>query len=311
MGIGGTDILGRLNWHALASLGDGAGPRGGSLGVAYRGWRWAPSLQVFSALERPSSQRFMPVHGMDRERRGAELALIFENRGTLPFTLGPFVSYERIVSMEAERETVSRSFSGAFTSIRKRWSRGEDWSLAAQMKLRGGFGRTDDHSWSLARAEIGLAIANPVLPITLRAESGRVGGDPTSLDHLHLGGVTSSIVPAGLDGNRVEQPALPAFRATGNRLTRWRGEVLLFPEAGIRGYIEHTALWDSHRSRSPYLKVTGLEWPIHERVPDALASSLLGRFTLTLGLHRILNETRPDRPMKDRTVFTLSLILRP
>jgi hypothetical protein len=75
IGLEGSDVLGRLNWVAAASLGDAAGPRGGSLVFAYRGLPVEIRAHFFSALEKPGRQRVVRVPEFDQERRGGFLGL--------------------------------------------------------------------------------------------------------------------------------------------------------------------------------------------------------------------------------------------
>ena len=57
LGVEGTDVLGRLDWVAAASIGNDAGPRGGSLAASYRGLPVALSVHAFFAREETGSQR--------------------------------------------------------------------------------------------------------------------------------------------------------------------------------------------------------------------------------------------------------------
>ena len=107
--------------------------------------------------------------------------------------------------------------------------------------------------------------------------------------------------PAGLDCDRLEQPALPGLMATGDHFSRWRGE------AGgmFHAYLEGTQVWNAGGARPPFLRVAGLEVTVLN--PLGLASEeVLKRMRLQVGVHRPL-----DGIMKDRAVATLALVLRP
>ncbi|HEX7552636.1 MAG TPA: hypothetical protein VF378_03725, partial [Geothrix sp.] len=301
LGLGGNDLINRLNWQVLAGLGDGAGPRGGMAGLAWRGWRWAPSLQAFSILEHPSSQSFAPRLGFDRERRGAELALVREDLGRPLSYLRPVVAFEQATPVGAK--TIGRSLWGVDAGLGSFWSlndQGFRTSLAAQEQQ----GRTDGQAWNLARATFTAGWLNPWVPLTVRLEEGHIGGNATVLDRFHLGGVPSSLLPTALDGNRVVQAALPAYTSTGNRLQRLRGELGL----GIfQAYLEHTAVWEDTLPRPSAQRVAGLELDSRNLpVPMEILRRLAGNLTFTLGVHRPL-----DGVMKQRTVGTLSVIVRP
>jgi hypothetical protein len=301
LGLGGNDLLHRLNWQVLAGLGDGAGPRGGMAGIAWRGWRWAPSLQAFSLLERPSSQRFAPVTGFDRERRGAELAFEEEDLGRPRAHIRPVVAFERVEGPEGQ--TTHRSLGGVEAGLGNHWSR-DNQGFLLSAAAREQHGRTAGQTWNLTRAALTLGWLNPWSPLTVRLEEGRITGDPTALDRFHLGGVATSLLPVALDANRVIQAALPAYTATGDRLRRLRGELGLGP---LEAYLEHSTVWDGAQPRPAAQRVAGLELDSRRLgLPLDVLRRLSGNLSFTLGLHRPL-----DGPMKHRTVGTLSVIVRP
>ncbi|MDP1832043.1 MAG: hypothetical protein Q8K67_08285 [Geothrix sp.] len=301
IGAGGNDILHRLNWQVLAGLGNGAGPRGGMAGAAWRGWRWAPSLQVFSLLERPSSQRFAPVAGFDRERRGAELGFRNENLGRPQAFIQPVFAHERVTPAGAD--PFNRSLGGVEAGFASFWSR-DGQGFRARLAGRDQHGHTDGRAWSLNRVAFTAGWINPWAPLTVRVEGGRIGGDPTALDRFHLGGVPTSLLPAALDANRVIQAALPAYGATGNRFQRLRGELGF---GVFQAYLEHTAVWQDPAPRPGAQRVVGLELDSRNLgLPMDVLRRLAGNLSFTLGLHRPL-----DGIMKDRTVGTLSMIVRP
>lgn len=301
LGLGGNDILGRLNWQVLAGLGDGAGPRGAMAGAAWRAWRWAPSLQAFSLLERPSSQRFAPVVGFDRERRGLALAFDREDLGRPRSHLRPVAAYERVTPEGGT--PVNRALWGLEAGLGSFWSR-DGHGLRAALDAREQHGRTDGRTWDLTRATLTVGWINPWSPLTVRLEAGRLGGDSTGLDRFHLGGVGTSLLPTPLDANRVVQAALPAYTATGDRLRRLRADLGLGP---FRAYVEHAALWQASDPRPAAQRVAGLELDSRALgLPMDVLRRLAGNLSFTLGIHRPL-----DGAMKDRTVGTLSVIVRP
>jgi hypothetical protein len=301
LGGGGNDILNRLNWQVLAGLGNGTGPRGGMLGGAWHGWSWAPSLQVFSTLDYPSHQDFLSAKGFDRERRGAELAFEQENLGRPLSSFRPLVAFEQITPIGGEG--VSRSLLGGAAALGNHWSQ-DGHGFSGAVALTGYQGRTDGYVWTLGRLAVSAGWLNPWVPITLRAEAGRIGGDPTAYDRFHLGGVPTSLLPTSLDGNRIVQAALPAYTATGNRLQNLRGELGL---AIFQAYVEQATVWQDTALRPHAQRVIGLELDSRRLpLPMDVLRRLAGNLSFTLGLHRPL-----DGIMKDRTVGTLSVIVRP
>lgn len=302
IGAGFNDILGRLNGQVLAGLGSSAGPRGGEAGFAWRGWRWAPSFQVFSDLERPSAQGFAPVAGFDRERQGLELAFTRKDLGRPGLTLSPAVALERVAPADGGPAVGRRaaSFRAAWNSY---WTVGrEGTALAVSGAAQSG--RTGGQAWTLLRGAVAASWINPWAPLTLRWEQGRLGGAPTPLDRFQLGGVASSLRPETLDLDRVLQPALPALQATGDRFRRLRGELDLGP---LDAYVEGTSVWDATDPRPAALRVAGLELDSRRLgLPASLLRPLAGNLSFQIGVHRPL-----DGVMKHRTVFTLTLLLRP
>ena len=69
-GIEGSDVVGRFRWVVLGAAGNAAGPRGGSVAAAWLGLPVDLRLQLFSALEKPGSQRLVARPELDQERRG-------------------------------------------------------------------------------------------------------------------------------------------------------------------------------------------------------------------------------------------------
>ena len=300
-GLGGNDLLGRLNWHVLGGIGEAMGPRGAALGLAYRGWRFAPSLEVFSNLERPSRQDFAPVSGLDRQRRGAELAFTYRQAGSWPLSFRPVLAWESVKPWDSGAPSLGRGLAGLALRASMNRSRGEEWGFGCSLDSQGGAGRTDGHAWNLERGSLALRLRTPVARVAAIWTEGRLGGEPTALDRFHLGGQASSLVPGSLDWNRLEQVALPGFLQGGDRMRSLRGEV---GDGLLRLYLEHAAAWEG--VRPSYQRVVGVELPVHEALPAELAQLLLGRLTCTLGIHRTL-----DGAMKGRTVGTLNLVLRP
>ena len=114
----------------------------------------------------------------------------------------------------------------------------------------------------------------------------------------------TSLLPTSLDANRVVQAALPAYSTTGNRLQRLRGDL---GWGVVRAYVEHTSVWQDTASRPSAQRVAGLELDSRTLgLPMDVLRRLAGNVSFTFGLHRAL-----DGIMKDRTVGTLSVIVRP
>jgi hypothetical protein len=71
--------------------------------------------------------------------------------------------------------------------------------------------------------------------------------------------------------------------------------------------VEHTAVWQDASRRPSAQRVVGLELDSkHLVLPMDVLRRLVGNLSFTLGVHRAL-----DGLMKDRTVGTISVIVRP
>ncbi len=306
VGYGGGDILGQASWQVLGAAGDAAGPRGGTAGVAWRGWRWAPSLEVFSSLERPSRQSWFQPDGLDRERRGAELAFTFEDKGTWPHSLRLAAATERSERLGASGASLNRSLAGLEAVLAHRWRPAQKWAFGAAAGVQVFSSRTD----TLQRAQFSWSVTPPPAfpPLAVRLEAGRVTGRvSTPFAGFHLGGMGSSLVPTSLDANRVEQVALPSFTATGNRLRRGRIEV---GRIG-RFYLEHAAVWDDASPRPRFQRVAGVELALDDLLEGNALDTLLGRMRFTLGLHRLLDDGVGGTDLRGRHAFTASVVLKP
>ncbi|MBL0314165.1 MAG: hypothetical protein IPP78_15995 [Holophagaceae bacterium] len=308
LGWGGTDLLGRFSWQVLGAVGNVAGPRGAQAALVYRGWRWAPAFHTFSLLERPSRQQIEPAPGFDRQRTGGELAFTYVSRNTTPAFFKPALAFERVEPNGGSVSSTSRGLVAMELGISHLWNRGESWGIRLSAQAKDGLGRTEGRNWQFQRGHVKVGLFTPWIQAALKAESARVLGDPTSLDRLHLGGLRTSLIPASLDWNRVEQPALPSYNALGDRMRRLRVEI----GSGLRAYIEHTVVWDHTQDHPAFTKVAGVEFDLMQVIGNSeTIERLVGHMTFVVGIHRVLNETHYGSPMQGRTVSTVSLVVQP
>jgi len=344
VGFDGSDELDRLRWYAAGAYSyRGNGPRGYGLGLMYRGWRLAPSLQAFSSLEKPSKQRFAPIDGLDRERQGAELAFTWDKKGLAPVAIKPFAAYESIKGVQQVgpqdtdppnwvpyadspaiglgQQNVDRSMAGAmvaFSAKRSKMDKNDEWGFGFSVSFSGAYGRTelkaptalepmqprigdekdkDDENWNLVRLSAGLSLVMAGTTISVSAEEGRVGGNFGILDAFHLGGLNVTLVPDGLDINRVQQAALPGFIQSGDRMRRFK--VSMFEEIF---YYERVAVWNSKGPEPEYTRIVGAELNLDDMIDANVARSIGATPMLSLGVHYPL-----DGIMKKRYVLTFSL----
>jgi len=303
LGAGGTDVLGRLSWTALGAIGlaatQGRGPRGVMAGAAWRGTAWAPSLHVFSLLTRPGSQRFAPVEGMDRERRGAELGLTREwfptaFSGKATFSL----AREHQEDLRPQGLGLDRSVLGLDVRQSASWHQ-HLLAMGAGARVIAQSGRTDSASWSLSRLQMQAAFSYDGWGLVVKGEEGRIQGSPTLADRFTLGGQSVGLLARSLEAQQVFQPALPAFTATGDRFRSWKADF-----GGL--YFQRTQLWNEGQPRPEAQRVVGLEmrFGVEDMAPwmRSIAQRHVGRLEFNLGLHRTL-----DGVMKNRTLLTAAM----
>ncbi len=302
LGVGGNDILGRLNWQVLGAVGgarsEGLGPRGAMAGAAWRGWAWQPSLHAYSVLERPSRSQWVAARGWDQERRGLEGAL------TRAWWNQPFEGEFRIALLQERVGGEDRAFQRSLGEVGLRQAAGYNrgrFSARLEGEALGSWGRTEGASWSLQRGAFQGTAAWKGFDLGFSVAHGQVQGQPSSWDRFHLGGQFTGLLPDGATRTQVFQPALPTYLATGTRFSRWRAQTGLL-------YVEGTALWDEGQGRPAFTRVAGLEAKGNFGdlpMVGEVIRRYLGRLDLSVGLHRVL-----DGPVKDHTRATVAFTYR-
>ena len=305
IGLGGSDLLERLDWSAVYSFGKARGPSGAAVNVEYNGWRFAPSMHAFYSLEKPSAQQYEPVSGFDRTRRGAEIAFSWRRLGTSPLSIRPFAAFESVKYADNTDSipAATRFLGGISASAAVSRSRG-GWGFGVAVESHNAFGHTgsgddvvDDGGWKIARLRAGLTLKTPAGPLKLSAEEGRVRGNHRDMDLFHLGGQNTGLVSDTLDMNRVQQPALPDYLQVGDRMRRWRVEY----GSEVYLYFESSLLWYSGRNVNDSIRVVGAEVRV-EKIANTAVFRVLGLpSTMTMGIHCPL-----DGVMKDRMIFTIN-----
>lgn len=301
-GVEGSDVVGRLDWVALGAIGNAAGPRGGSLAAAWSGLPAKLTVQLFSSLEKPGSQRLVTRPELDEERQGVFAGASWGrpyDGGRVAVDLGG--GWTRVEALEESR-TFSRTVGwarllGAFRRTRGR----SGFSLSAD--LQGSVGNTAGGFWRQFSAEGRLSGIASFATVTLSARYGDTGGAPTRFDLFRIGGADSSILPAGLDRNRVLSPALPAALQLGERLETYRGE-LGFAAVPLVIYAESLRAWSPGADRPGAARVAGAELRFERLVPREL---LPEAFSLYVGVARI----RSTEPHVSSTQGYGGLIYRP
>ena len=137
IGVEGSDVVGRLGWVAMGSVGNDAGPRGASLAAAYRGLPITISAHAFLAREKPGSQRVVRRPEFDQERVGGFLDASWSR----PFSGGRLRIDAGGGSSRVEPLAGDDDFSRSLVSIRTR-------AGARRVRGKSGFGLDADVSGS-------------------------------------------------------------------------------------------------------------------------------------------------------------------
>ncbi len=110
-----------------------------------------------------------------------------------------------------------------------------------------------------------------------------MGGSPTRFDLFSIGGAPSSILPEGIDLNRIRNPALPADVQTGRKVEDWRTELSPY-EFPMSLFYQRTRAWSSTQGKPDAVRIYGAELRFDESL---LRSLVLGSFDFYAGVARI------------------------
>ncbi|HYB54047.1 MAG TPA: hypothetical protein VEG84_09285, partial [Thermoanaerobaculia bacterium] len=284
-GVEGSDVVGQLDWMALGAFGNAAGPRGGSLAGSWSGLPAKLTIQFFSALEKPGSQRLAPRPELDEERRGffagASWGRPYDG-GAVALDVGG--GWTRVEDLTEDR-TFSRTVGSARLSGGLRRTRGS-LGYAVSGQLQGSLGNTAGGFWSQYLAEAKVSGITGVATLSFSARYGDTGGSPTPFDIFQIGGAESSILPSGLDRNRVPSPSLPAALQFGDRLESYRADL------GLRAiplvvYAESLRAWNPTLPRPDGVRVGGAELRLERLLPEELRPNGLSFYA---GVARIRSE---------------------
>ncbi len=271
-GAQGGDVIGRLDWIVAGAFGNAAGPRGATAAVSWSGLPVEFSIQLFSALERPGSQRLVFRPDLDSERRGGALSASWQ-------TILPSVRVRADASLSAlrlealaERETFGRVTGAVLARGEWRRFRGKS-GFSVGLTGAGSAGRTNGASWSAGWGRLRASGAAAGATVSLDARGGAMGGSPTRFDLFAVGGAASTLVPPGAEMNRIASPALPGAAQTGSRFEGARlelsasGSPLLF-------YAERWRAWSTGSARPAPIRVEGVEARLDRLIPLDLPDSL-------------------------------------
>jgi len=271
-GAQGSDVVGRFEWIAAGAVGDAAGPRGGFVAAAWLGWPISLRGQIFTAIEKPGSQRLVSRPELDQDRYGGALTAGWEAEAPWGKTrIEGFAGASHVEAL-ASGETFERSLVGGRGRVDWRRFRGRS-GLSLTGAAGGAAGWTDGSSWTLGWAEAAAAGSAAGVRLSLSGRAGHAGGSPTPFDLFAIGGASSSVLPPALDPQRVESPALPAAAQLGDRFEGLRAELsgAGFP---LLLFAERWRAWSGGGPTPEPIRLEGIEARLERLVPLDLPESL-------------------------------------
>ena len=241
-GVRGGDLIGRWDLLAVGAVAARAGARGLAVAGAWRGWPVELSSHVYHVREQPSAHREVELETgqlFDLTTSGVELAAEWQ-RLLLDGSLGArlAVGDERL-DPRSDGDDLERR-SALLDAVAAKALRRGRWRLGGELALAGQTGTTDGESWNRRAARLGLSLGRARSGLTVALARQELGGQPTAVDQLRVGGLPSTLLPHWATANRIEAPALPAAALVG---TGYEGQrvALTVPRGPLQMF------WERHR----------------------------------------------------------------
>ena len=303
LGVHGIDAIGRLDWVAMISGGDGARPYGATATLAWHGLPVTLALSGYHGRYRPGSQRLLDRAPLDRDETG--LFLDARLRRTIPHgsvaaSLG--IGAARVVPKDDAATNVTRALATGSVRLVLRTSRGRHGVVGA-LTLGGATGRTTGDGWSRYHAGVELTGFGGWGSVSLLVRAGDMGGDPTVWDLWSVGGGPDAIAPDGLRDGQVVSAALPSHVQLGERFAAARLAYTI-PGLPLSLFAAGLDAWTPSAARPDPVIVWGLEL---DASTGALPLALPGSLASYAGIARVTG----DEPELDGTVFYGGLRYRP
>lgn len=305
LGLRGGDVVGRLDWLVLGSVGEGEWPEGGAVAAGWRGWPVEVGAHLFQSSERPSEEGGAGPAGLDLDRRGIELSTLRDWQ----WSGGALSLAARGLWNEIEADGTPEVLDQRVFSLAGAWGGGRRLGPHAVIRpgLSGHFetGDTEGSGWSRfgGTARLGVAYKDTGLVLNWRRDSSR--DVDRSFDRFQLGGPRLSLLPETALANRIAVPGLPVGTLTGTEHEGERAE-LTFGFLPAPLFYERHRLWDEGQSRVGWLSLAGLEYRLDL---DPLPIGRLPGLDLRVGVARVLEAPLGD--LEDDVRWWLITVWRP
>lgn len=306
LGLRGGDVVGRLDWLVLGSLGEQGWPEGGAVAGSWRGWPVEVGLHLFQSSEKPSEDEDISPSGLDLDRRGVELAVSRDWR----WSGGALSMAGRALWNEVEPDGDAEALDQRVFSLTGSWAGfrrlGPHWRLRPGLAGRYETGNTQESGgWTRfgGTARLGLTYKNTGLALSWRRDSSR--DLERSFDLFQLGGSLVSLLPETVLANRIAVPGLPAGTLAGEEHEGQRAELTLgFLPAPV--FYERHRLWGAGQPRGDWLSLAGIEYRFDL---EALPIGRLPALDLRVGVAWVLED--PNQILEDDTRWWLITVWRP
>ena len=307
LGLRGGDVVGRLDWLLLGSLGEHGWPEGGALAAAWRGWPVEAGLHLFRSRERPTEEEPAARRGnlLDLDRQGFELwASRHWQWSGGGFAVAGRTLWNQVQPVNRDEALDQRLAAFALSwDGSRRWGR---WRLRPAAAAHYEAGRTEGSgSWARwgGAARLGVRYEDTRLTLSWRRDASR--DLAYGFDLYQLGGPETSLLPESVLANRIAVPGLPAGELLGESHEGQRAELSLgFLPAPL--FYERHRLWNSGESRQDWLSLAGLEYRFSF---GPLPIGRLPTFDLRAGVARVLED--PFGELEDDTRWWLITAWRP
>jgi len=305
VGVRGGDVLGRLNYFAVAGAGHGGAPEGGTLAFGWRALPVALTAQAYAVEERPSAQSgigFDPGTEQDAKRRGIE-ATAFRSwtlrRTSLGIKAGAL--FESRLPLEAEGgswQDLWLGFVEARIAHSHPWGA---WEWMAGLEGRAERGDREGEAFSRLRGEARTGLLSEAGSLVLSYER-RQADDTGPYDGLRLGGVATTLLPESARYGTILSGALPENLLLGDRSERWRADVAIGGSPAF--FYERNRLWTAGGPKGEWLSLAGFE--LSETSSGPLGLMRLPGIRIALGGAYIF-----DAPLEGKARLWLSLSWTP